>query len=77
MTHGDREYQLYMKEDVYVENGTLVLRTRHNPTMYGVKLYNWTSGWVDTMGKVFHQYGRFEIRAKLPNPKVSRETYVS
>lgn len=68
-THGDQELQLYMADDAYVEDGNLVLRTRKNPTMHGKKLYNWTSAWVDTRSKVFHLYGRFEIRAKLPNPK--------
>lgn len=68
-THGSQEFQLYMSDDVYVENGSLVLRTRHNPTMYGSRLYNWTSGWVDTEHKYSHRFGKFEIKAKLPNPK--------
>eukprot|EP00054_Salpingoeca_dolichothecata_P004330 m.30215 g.30215 ORF g.30215 m.30215 type:complete len:308 (-) comp14514_c0_seq1:286-1209(-) len=68
-THGDRELQLYLAEDVYVENGTLVLRTRKNPTYYGSKLYNYTSGWVDTEDKFYQKYGKFAVRAKLPDPK--------
>lgn len=69
-THGDKELQLYLRDDVYVASGNLVLRTRRNPTMYGRKLYNWTSGWVDTMHKAYSPFGRFEIRARLPDPKV-------
>ena len=45
---GNQELELYMSDEVYVENGNLVLRTRYNPTYYGSKLYQYTSGWVDT-----------------------------
>lgn len=30
-----------------------------------------TSGWVDTGGKVAQLYGRFDVRAKLPNPNAT------
>ncbi len=77
MTHGDQELQLYLADDVYVQDGDLILRTRRNPTFHGSKLYNWTSGWVDTEHKFSHQFGRFEIKAKLPNPKVQFSNQMS
>ena len=30
--HGNAELQLYLKEDCYVQDGLLTLRTRYNPT---------------------------------------------
>jgi len=34
--------------------------------MYGNKPYNFTSGWVDTNGKVDFLYGKIEADIKLP-----------
>jgi beta-glucanase (GH16 family) len=82
--HGDAELQLYLKEDCIVKDGLLTLRTRYNPKYChnisgsickkshkfdkAAKLYNYSSCWVDTKGKFFHKFGKFEVRAKLPNP---------
>ncbi|EAR99186.2 glycosyl hydrolase family 16 laminarinase (macronuclear) [Tetrahymena thermophila SB210] len=64
MTHGSWEQQLYQSDDVYVENGNLVLRTRFNPQKYipSGRLYNYTSGWVDSQGKFSYKYGYAEAR---------------
>lgn len=59
------ELQYYVPDEVYVENGMLVIRSRIRK--YGSKDY--TSGRLDTKGKFAPAYGRFEIRAKLPDGK--------
>ena len=58
----NNELQYYTPEDVYVEDGVLVLRSQKRPM--GGRQY--TSGLVETVGRFSQKYGRFEIRAKLP-----------
>ena len=57
MTHGAREYELYMADETYVQGGYLVLRTRKRRMAYGSKVYNYTSGWVDSRDKVAYKQG--------------------
>jgi beta-glucanase (GH16 family) len=57
------ELQYYVPDEAYIENGCLRLRSRLRD--YGAQHY--TSGRVDTSGQFAPVYGRFEIRAKLPN----------
>ena len=59
------ELQYYVPDEVYVENGCLRLRSRVRD--YGSKHY--TSGRLDTKGKLAPVYGRFEIRGRLPSGK--------
>lgn len=59
------ELQYYVPDEVFVERGMLRLRSRVRT--YGSQKY--TSGRLDTKGKFFPVYGRFEIRAKLPAGK--------
>lgn len=59
------ELQYYSPEDVYLENGMLVLRSQKRD-LYG---RHYSSGLVETKGKFSRQYGRFETRAKLPRGK--------
>jgi beta-glucanase (GH16 family) len=59
------ELQYYVPDEAYVENGCLRLRSRVRD--YGAMHY--TSGRVDTKGKLAPVYGRFEIRARLPGGK--------
>lgn len=66
MTHGDKEWQLYTADNVYLEDGNLVLRTQATTASYGSKLYNFTSGWVDTLGLIELTYGKVEARIRLP-----------
>jgi beta-glucanase (GH16 family) len=61
----NNELQYYTPEDVYLEDGLLVLRSQERP-MGGCE---YTSGLVETVGKFSQQYGRFEIRAKLPKTR--------
>ena len=70
-THGDLEQQLYVSDAVAVERGHLVLRTARTRATGpdGKRTYNFTSGWVDTQGKQETQFGRWEIRARLPDPE--------
>jgi len=66
-THGPTELELYMADDVYMQDGKLILRTRCRSISHGNTLYNFTSGMVDSINKVYFTYGRFEVRAQLPN----------
>ena len=71
-THGQKELQLYTRNEALLDGkGHLVLTTRakRNFDKSG-KLYNYSSGWVDTQDKFSQMYGKFEVRAKLPNPSV-------
>ncbi|MCA9406307.1 MAG: family 16 glycosylhydrolase [Candidatus Omnitrophica bacterium] len=61
----NNELQYYTPEDVYLENGNLVLRSRKK-SMGG---RDYTSGLVETKGLYTQTYGFFEIRAKLPKGK--------
>jgi beta-glucanase (GH16 family) len=78
-THGAAEYQLYLEEEVWVENGNLVIRTRYNPTQgppagpESRGMYNYTSGWLDSALNPLNkfEYGHFEWVAKLPNPNAT------
>lgn len=66
-THGDQEWELYTAEDVYVESGSLVLRTQARDVVsHSGKAYHFTAGWVDTLGLVELGYGKFEARIRLP-----------
>jgi beta-glucanase (GH16 family) len=61
---GTGELELYVPDEVSVEDGSLVLRTRHRePAVRGPRgvMFNFTSGWVDTSDKVAFKYGRFEV----------------
>ena len=57
MTHGALEYQLYMADEAFVQGGFLVLRTRKRRVSYGSKVYNYTSAWVDSKGKMAYKQG--------------------
>ena len=59
------ELQYYLPDEAYIENGCLRLRSRVRD--YGSQHY--TSGRVNTKGKLAPVYGRFEIRARLPGGK--------
>jgi beta-glucanase (GH16 family) len=66
MTHGGQEWELYTSDNVYVEGGSLVLRTQAVDAVHGGRTYHFTSGWVDTLGLVERGYGKFEARIRLP-----------
>lgn len=56
------ELQYYLPDEAFLQDGCLRLRSRVRD--YGAMRY--TSGRVDTRGKLAPVYGRFEIRARLP-----------
>lgn len=58
----NQELQFYTDDEVYLEDGCLVLRSRERE--YGGREY--TSGLVDTQHRFSQVFGRFEVRAKLP-----------
>ncbi len=58
----NQELQFYTDDEVYIEDGCLVLRSRKRD--YGGRAY--TSGLVDTQHRFAQAFGRFEVRAKLP-----------
>ena len=65
---GNDELQLYTdrQENVRVENGSLIIEARKEPTsMLGTER-NYSSGRVRTKHRGDWKYGRFDIRAKLP-----------
>jgi beta-glucanase (GH16 family) len=68
MTHGSQEWQLYLADEVYLEGGALVIRTRSRNASYGARQYHFTSGWVDTRGSALGEntYGMFSARIQLP-----------
>jgi beta-glucanase (GH16 family) len=70
----NHELQYYDPEDVYLENGCLVLRsrqhdppvTRPHPSGHDAE-FEFTSGLVETPGLFAHTFGWIEVRAKLPS----------
>jgi beta-glucanase (GH16 family) len=50
-------------EQVYVSNGTLIIKSNPNTTHSGFK---YASGYLDTSGKWSATFGRYEIHAQLP-----------
>lgn len=53
-------------QNVFLSNGTLTIRAiKQTYTAYGTTR-QYTSGYLDTIGKESWQYGRIEMRAKLP-----------
>lgn len=70
----NNELQYYAPDEVYLDNGNLVLRSRQRP-YWGFddrgdwRYFDYTSGLVDTFGKFPFVYGRVDIRAKLPGTK--------
>ncbi|MFH2137673.1 MAG: family 16 glycosylhydrolase [Candidatus Omnitrophota bacterium] len=61
----NNELQYYTPEDVYLQDGVLVLRSQKRL----MKGRQYTSGLVETIDRFARQYGYFEIRAKLPKGK--------
>ncbi|HPF99172.1 MAG TPA: family 16 glycosylhydrolase [Kiritimatiellia bacterium] len=58
----NNELQYYAPDDVYIEDGKLVIRSQQRAM--GDREY--TSGLVESKGKFSFLYGRVDIRAKLP-----------
>lgn len=80
--HWGVEHQVYIDDNVYIENGSLVLETKKQT--YSCPLssvnqsgcvrqyntgspYSYTSGWVETKSAYHNQYGYMEARIKVPH----------
>ena len=73
-THGGLEQQLYVRDAVALDgNGHVDLTTARLQANVtgpdGKSQYAFSSGWLDTTGKAEIAFGRWEIRAKLPDPE--------
>lgn len=75
------EKQLYMADNVWTENGNLIIELNNtptlcpspapNPTSWSCNkcisgIYNYTSGWVETKKNFNSHFGYIEARIKLP-----------
>ena len=67
--HDKQELNIYNKDQVKVSGGNLILTTSAGWWRSDTgKVYRFASGWVDTKFKKDQRFGKFTIRAKLPNP---------
>ncbi len=63
---GNNELQYYTDRNAYIKDGKLVI-TAKEETVYDMNTrFDYTSSRMITKGKYEVQYGRMEIRAKLP-----------
>ena len=75
-THGPVEQQLYVPEAVALDGkGHVVIETKRERVHYPggsnpPRWYNFTSGWLQSKGKVNATYGKWAVRARLPDPAV-------
>lgn len=68
--HHNDEYASYiMPEDAFLQNGSLVLRSRKGTTRTSFGGYPYSEGFVHTDGKFNYTHGYAEIRAKFPKGK--------
>lgn len=68
----DYDWAIIKKDNVTVKNGHLVLSTKRldTPVIKSDKrVRDYSSAYVDTIGKFSQAYGRFEMRAKLPTTR--------
>ena len=63
---GNDELQSYQQDNVWTENGRLVIEARDETVSNEYGTYDYTSGKIKTEDKVTKQYGRIDVRAKLP-----------
>ena len=75
-THGPVEQQLYVPEAVALDgDGHCVIETKRERIWYPggsqpKRWYNFTSGWLQSKGKVNATFGKWAVRARLPNPSI-------
>jgi beta-glucanase (GH16 family) len=65
------QIELYTADNVFLDAGALVLRTRPDNITFDSIHYNVTSGRVDTSFKANITYGRVEVSAQLQNDAAS------
>jgi len=65
----NNELQAYVKEAFEVKDGVLRVRAEKKGASYAGKQRSFTSGMMTTYKKFSQQYGRFEIRCRVPKGK--------
>jgi beta-glucanase (GH16 family) len=65
----NRELQAYVKDAFAVKDGLLRIQAEKRDALYAGKQRAYTSGMMTTYGKFSQQYGRFEIRCRVPKGK--------
>lgn len=65
----NRELQAYVKDAFEVRDGVLRVKAEKRQASYSGKDRAYTSGMMNTYGKFSQQYGRFEIRCRVPKGK--------
>ena len=63
------ELQAYVEQAVEVRGGSLRIVAKKEQAQYDKKLRDYTSGMVTTYKKFSQEYGRFEVRCRVPNGK--------
>lgn len=63
---GNNELQYYQPDNVYLQNGNLIIEARKEMITDEHDTYNYTSGKITTDSLFSQKYGRFEARMKLP-----------
>jgi hypothetical protein len=65
----NRELQAYVEDAFEVQDGILRIKAEKRTANYGGKQRAFTSGMMTTYQKFSQQYGRFEIRCRMPKGK--------
>ena len=65
----NRELQAYVKDAFEVKGGVLKIKAEKRHAFYAGKEREYTSGMMTTYGKFSQEYGRFEIRCRVPQGK--------
>jgi beta-glucanase (GH16 family) len=60
------ELQAYVKNSFEVKGGVLSVKAAKRDAVYDGRRRSYTSGMMTTFGKFSQQYGRFEIRCRVP-----------
>lgn len=63
---GNNELQYYQRENAWVENNHLVIEAREEQASDQYGSYDYTSARMKTQGGYNKQYGRIDVRARLP-----------
>ena len=65
----NNELQAYIVKAFHQENGILKIRCEDEPAFYDGAKRDYRSGMMTTLGKFSQQFGRFEVRCKVPKGK--------
>jgi beta-glucanase (GH16 family) len=63
----NHELQAYVNDAFEIKDGILRVKADRGQALYGGKQRAFTSGMMNTHGKFSQEYGRFEIRCRVPN----------